>query len=36
MDDVPTPGSAAMEAKGAYNKHAKLQAGGLPRWENAV
>jgi hypothetical protein len=40
MVDVPTPGSAAMEAKGAYNRHAKLQAGGsvlaLPHWENAV
>ena len=40
MVNVSAPGSAAMEAKGAYNKHAKLQAGGsvlaLPHWENAV
>jgi SAM dependent carboxyl methyltransferase len=37
-DDVPASG--AMEGGGAYNKHAKLQAGGsasaLPCWERAV
>ena len=40
MVDELTPASGAMEAKGAYNKHAKLQAGGsafaLPHWERAV
>ena len=37
-DDVPASG--AMEGGAAYNKHAKLQAGGsasaLPCWERAV
>jgi SAM dependent carboxyl methyltransferase len=40
MIDQPTPATGGMESGGAYNKHAKLQAGGsafaLPHWERAV
>jgi hypothetical protein len=40
MANEPTPASGATEGGGAYNRHAKLQAGGgafaLVHWENAV
>src|SRR5215831_15916133 len=40
MSNTPTPSHGVMEAKGAYNKHSKLPAGGtalaLPLLEKAV
>lgn len=40
MSNTPVPSHGVMEAEGAYNKHAKLPAGGaafaLPLLEKAV